>query len=144
MTLDEFITKAKASAIGHGTIEMIGRKYSYDILPADFEPRVPYFVGYPKGEYFFLSAEVPQDFREALLRHELWCHRQKERGDTEHCRHAAVYELIYVPKDRFKEYYEMRIKMFDALLELYKESEDFVRTATASRDQFRFLLESQR
>ena len=47
--LDEFIQKAKAGKVGSGKVVLGGRTYEYDILPEDFEPRVPYFVGYPRG-----------------------------------------------------------------------------------------------
>jgi len=140
--LDEFIESAKALKIRSATAHIGSRYCDYDITSKTFEPRVPYFVGYPDRRYLFISEEVPEEFHPAVLAHELWCARQKGRGDPDHCRHAAVHELLYVPNRAFKAYLDMRLKTFEALVELYGScgDTDFVRAATASRDQFRMLV----
>ncbi|MEK7854663.1 MAG: hypothetical protein AAB288_01120, partial [Acidobacteriota bacterium] len=98
MSIEDFIEKAKAAKIGSDSVNIDGKRYAYDILPASHEPNVPYFAGNPEG-YLFISEQVPWKFRKAVLAHEVKCTAIREAGITPYCVCAFEQELKFVPGD---------------------------------------------
>lgn len=135
MSIEDYIANAKAAKIGSDSVNIDGTRYNYDILPVSHEPNVPYFVGYP-SEYLFISAQVPEKFRKAVLAHEVKCDALRKSGAKHYCANAFEQELKFVPGD-IAEYLSMRRTMFDALLTYYKDSDnkDFLAEITRTRDR---------
>ncbi len=142
MTLDEFVQEAKRRKIGDGTVVIDARTYAFDILPASFQPAIPFFVGYPM-DYLFISDEVPEQYRMAALAHEILCERFRLSGDHAHCERAVAEEMKYIPADADRDYYiSLRLKMFDSLIEVYERDgqHDSARQMVAPRDAFKAMV----
>ncbi len=140
MDFSELVRRAKAAKTGSGTLELDGKQYEYDILPASFEPSIPGFAGTVQG-YVFISEEVPEHFRTAVISHEIRC--RAKVGVPSHCVTAFGEELKFVTRDR-REYLEMRLRSFEALLLARASSaKSYLDELTRTRDRIKQLLSEE-
>ena len=54
-----------------GFVIVDGKRYEYAVLSRLMEPNIIGFVGFPKGQFLFLSKDVPVKFRRHVLAHEV-------------------------------------------------------------------------
>lgn len=130
----------RENEVGSGEIEYEGKKIPYTILKKELEPRLPGFLGYPNGEHLFISEEVPEQFRDPQLIHEIieFTELKDQKG---RCKDALKKELEVVPDEIRQEYLEYR-KEFFALLVAYNENsedEDFKSEIQASHEYIQGL-----
>jgi hypothetical protein len=137
-TADDFLHKVWMHSFGTWKVRIDGKDYTYHLMAAAFEKKVPNFVGWA-GDDFLISIEVPERFRQAFIAHEVHCSAGKDRGHEGHCLAAIEFELRFVaPADR-TEYLALRRKFFDDLIAYVKDKDEpvFLREITASRNYLR-------
>ena len=113
----------KNNEVGLGTVEFEGSLYTYTIVNKNLEPRLPGFLGFPGGEHLFISEEVPVDYRDPQLIHEIIEFTQLQ-GVEGRCLKALKIELGLIPEEIKDEYVSYRTNFFRTLVDYYRESED--------------------
>jgi len=129
-----------ANVVGVGEVEYKGQTIPYTILKKELAPKLPGFLGFPKGENLFISEEVPEQFRLPQLVHEI-IEFTELVGQKGRCLEALKRELSIVPEKIKQEYIEYRRDFFARLVEYYKESknEDFKSEIQASYEYLQNL-----
>ena len=140
---DAWLASTRALSLYSGTVEIDGKPYEYDVLPASFVPEVPYFVLFPFGERLFISEQVAERYRAAFCASEILSCILQQSGASDHFEQAVEHELTYVPKGDAVDYLTMRMYTFESLLKpvamlLPEQLEEI----TACRDMFRNKLAS--
>ena len=125
----------KKNEVGKNEVEFEGQKIPYTILRKEVEPKLPGFLGFPEGKFLFISEEVPEEFRNPQLVHEI-IEFTELKGKKGRCLESMKRELEIVPDDIKKEYIEYRRNFFGRLIEYSKNSddEDFKKEIQASYD----------
>lgn len=95
----------------------------YTVLRSGLAPTLPGFLGYLDGQHLFISAEVPERFRNPQLIHEI-IEFTELRGVKGRCLEALKRELAMVPADIKQEYLEYRRIFFAKLIGYYAGSDD--------------------
>ncbi len=109
---------AKEVKVGQGELVVEGKTYTYHVLAAGLEPNLPGFIGFPRGEFLFVSEEVPAEFLPHVLGHEV-------REFTLYvnlpgrCRICLELELEGVPADMKQRYLAYRLEFFRRLVQRY-------------------------
>ncbi len=114
--------------------------YIVHILSRNLEPRLPGFVGFPKGEFLFASEDVPEHFRPHIIAHEV---REFTTlvGQKGRCLASLKQELAEVPAEILAGYTAYRRHFFDRLIRFYETADgmdEFKAEIAASHD---FLVE---
>lgn len=113
---EAWLAETRARRLGSGVVEIDGRSYEYDVLPASFVPVVPYFVLYPFGERLFISEQVAERYRASFCASEVRNFILQRSGIVEHFRMAVEQEIAGVPADDAVDYLTMRMLSFESLL----------------------------
>lgn len=131
--------------VGTGVVMVHGERCHYDVINANFEPRLPNFVGAvdaTRGTYF-ISEDVPEEYRPIMIAHEHRCAHHAAAGQVGCCEHALKEELVFAVERgvNLPAYIGFRLGCFDALLAFYAKSPNkrFVQELTRSRDHLRML-----
>ena len=100
---------------GQGWVEVEGVNYQYHLLEKKQEPRFPNFVEWKDTEFLFISEEVPAEYREFVLTHEV---REQTvyRYEKGPCVRALISELGEVPRDMLPVYARWRLEFFEGFL----------------------------
>lgn len=109
--------------VGEEKVVFRGTEYPYAILVREVNPYLPGFLGcFPDGDkqYFFISEEVPQEFREFQLVHEILEFTELGRDVPGSCLKALMHELALVPEYMLKNYLPYRRDFFRNLVR-YRE-----------------------
>lgn len=126
----KFLDRMLQMQVNSGITKVGDVTCSYEVISRDFEPRLPNFVGIIDAEkhYYFISEEVPAEFRHAVIAHEEICTRGKKdrfgNVRTGHCLEALSAEIKLIPEANQPEYIRMRRKFFDDLVDFSKNSKD--------------------
>ena len=112
--------KAIASKmVGESRIVFRGEGYPYAILAREANLELPGFLGcFPDGDkqYFFLSEDIPEEFREFQLVHEILEFTELGRDVPGSCLKALMHELALVPEHMLKNYLPYRRDFFRVLV----------------------------
>lgn len=116
---------AKPFIVEEGVLEVDGAQYGYHVLSPDPElTDLKYFVGFPKSAFLFISAEVPEAFRDHILRHEVREFVQRA-GQKGRCVQTLRQELEEVPRAILVDYVEFRHQQFHGLVAYYAGQEGY-------------------
>lgn len=114
--------------VGEEKIVFRGIAYPYAILDRELNPDLPGFLGclpYGDKQFFFLSEDVPKEFREFQLVHEIMEFTEFGRDVPGSCLKALMHELALVPEYMLKNYLPYRRDFFRSLVryrEMFPES----------------------
>ncbi|MDP1833900.1 MAG: hypothetical protein Q8L11_03135 [Candidatus Moranbacteria bacterium] len=106
------------NAVGYGVVALHGEGIPYAILSRNVNKDLPGFVGCLKdgGERsFFISEDVPAQFREPQVLHEIMEFEELAECPGS-CLMALRYELTLVPADLYEEYLRFRRDFFRRLM----------------------------
>lgn len=123
----------KDNEVGMGSVVYGESTYPCTVVKKELEPRLPGFVGFPEGKNLFCSEEVPEDYREWILTHEI-IEFTELKGQEGRCVSALKQELEKVPDEMKAEYIAYRKAFFERLVAYYESSDDkaFKKEITAS------------
>jgi len=146
----EQILQRLTIATGQVEVREVGRVVDYRVIDAAL-PRAPrWFTGYGEG-HPFVSAEVPEDFRNAWVAHEVLCFEayRDAQGNQKpgHCANALAAEMAYVPDARIEEYHRLRRDFFRGMArfaELGGYDPAFISEIRGSRDILETLVRGRR
>ncbi len=113
----------KTNEVGSGEITYGDQTVPYTILKKELQPKLPGFLGYPKGEHLFISEEVPEEYRTPQLVHEI-VEFTTLKGKRGRCVEALLHELAVVPEEIRQAYLEYRTRFFERLVAYSKDSEN--------------------
>lgn len=113
---------AKPFIVGEGVVEVEGETRQYHIMDPLLEPELKYFLGFSGQKFLFVSADVPEEFREYVLRHEVleFVHHAGEVG---RCVASLRQELAGVPESIRAAYITFRRTQFRGLVAYYTNQE---------------------
>lgn len=112
---------AKPFIVEEGVLEVDGAQYGYHVLSPDLDD-LKYFIGFSKNAFLFISAEVPEAFRDHILRHEVREFVQRA-GQKGRCVQTLRQELEEVPRAILVGYVEFRHQQFRGLVAYYAGQE---------------------
>jgi hypothetical protein len=115
-------TWAKPFIVGEGTVEVEGQTYQYHIMDPDLQPDLKYFLGFPGQNFLLVSSDVPEEYREHVLRHEVveFIYHAEEVG---RCVASLRQELEGVPESIRAAYTTFRREQFRGLVAFYANQE---------------------
>ena len=109
--------------LDNGWLEVGEKLYQYHIISRKFELGLKGFVGYPEGEFLFISEDVPREYHPYILTHEV-LETTILKGKAGRCAFATILELGDVPPGMLREYIKYRLDFLNRLLEFYKDRDD--------------------
>lgn len=119
------------------TIEFGGKQREYKVVDRNLDSPAPrYFISYGSGTPF-ISDEVPEDYREPMVLHEL-TEFELLTGEEDRCVKALDAELKIVPEEIKGDYVKFRRGVFESLikyLEQYTPDSPFIPEARKSLDR---------
>ena len=124
------------------TIEFQGNQRNYAVVDRDIGATAPkYFMSYNGGNPF-ISDEVPKEYREPMVFHELTEFELLKCTESK-CLKSLKAELERVPEDMMQSYIIFRTEVFESLigfLEQHEPSSTFIPEAKNSLRHLRNLL----
>lgn len=96
-----------------------GKQRSYSVVDRNITPAPKYFISYNKGNPF-ISDEVPEEFRESMVFHEL-TEFELLQDKPDRCLQALKSELETVPKNKKEDYLKFRLEVFESLIDFLKK-----------------------
>lgn len=103
-------------------VDVDGIAYSYCVVSNTLF-HVKNFLGFPEAKFLFISEDVPEEFREYMLRHEVREFTQRA-GQEDRCLATLKQELQEIPAEIRQRYIEMRLKLFQDLVAHYATEQD--------------------
>lgn len=103
-------------------INFNGENREYDIVDRNIGDAPKYFIGYGEG-LPFISDEVPEEYREHMIFHELTEFENLKKQKNDKCLTALMFELERVPQEKRKEYIKFRRDTFRNLIEYLERKE---------------------
>lgn len=142
--MNEFWERMLAKHVDTAQVKVVDEIVFYDVIAADFEPRLPNFVGVvdvEKGTYF-ISEETPAAYRPIIIAHEHRCAQRRKIGRSGYCKCALAEEVHDLPEGIDpQEYMRFRRIFFEGLVAFYamrpETDKAFLAELTASRDYLR-------
>lgn len=116
-----------------GLVLFFGREREYNVVSRDLSPSPKYFISHGGGKPF-ISDEVPGEYREFMVFHELMEY-EKLPESAERCLNALKKELEKVPTKMKNEYIKFRFEVFKNLisyLETHEPKSKFIPKAKKS------------
>ncbi len=107
--------------IREGNVTFAGEAYTYCIINRQLVPDLPNFMGFlvtDFGYFLFISEDVPEEYHELCLGHELY-EKLQLGGDRGQCIDALKWEIEQVPQDMMDSYLSWRHEFFARLIEYY-------------------------
>jgi len=123
----------KQNEVDKGEIILAGETYKYTILKKELEPALAGFIGQFEG-HFFISEEVPNEYRELQLIHEI-IEFTELTDQPGRCLQALKRELELIPDNIKSEYLKYRKDFFKRLIAYHTEREtnqEFIKEISAS------------
>ncbi len=139
MAMEGLPSALREKMVGTATLKHRGKTWTYAIIKRDLENAPKGFLGFWEDKELFISEEVPEEFREYQLRHELIEHLELT-GKPRRCVEALMQEIDLVPDEIADAYIAYRRNFFTRLVEYYSTpgnehyDPDFLARITASRD----------
>ena len=120
-----FIDTLRNKALFKEKIVVEDYEYHYYVMSRDFNKDLRFFCGAPSAEAIFISEDVPEGFREAVLTHEVLCNivEQQIHG-PDLCVHCSKIELTRVQPEDFGEYLPIRIAFYEDLIPYLSRNQD--------------------
>ena len=109
--------------LDNGWLEVVDKLYQYHIISRELEPGLKGFVGFPEGEFLFISEDVPREYRPYILTHEV-LETTILKDKTGRCAFATILELGDVPPGMLREYVKYRLDFINRLLEFYNDRDN--------------------
>ena len=138
---------------GYQYVEHGGLMFSYAILKKDLEPNLPGFLGFIDGGFLFISENVPSQFRDPQLIHEI-LEFNKFKEQKGRCAMATKEELGYarfsMNHNLYLSYIRYRIVFFKRLIKYYKrqnesfDSSEFSGSLKVLRDEWKKVAPSKK
>jgi len=100
-----------------------GKPIEYKVVDRNVGFQTPkYFVGYkdPEEKIPFVSDEVPKEYLERIVRHEV-IENEVYGKEEDKCLRATIEELKTVPKSQMKAYLAWRAEVFESLINYYND-----------------------
>lgn len=129
-----------------GRIVFRGEEYRYAIMGRDACSDMPGFIGCLSEEgknFFFVSEDVPEEFREFQLAHEIVEMTELGRDVPGSCLGALMQELAIVPQHMLKNYLPYRRDFFRRLVRYHEKISGSVFRSNISDSLF-YLEEATR
>lgn len=112
---------AASLVVGEGSVLVDGVEYAYHVMSRDLF-HVKHFLGFPGTKFLFISEDVPEEYREHMLRHEVRDLLQRA-GQDGRCLAALQLELAEVPQTIRADYIVLRRQLFRDLVAHYADQE---------------------
>ncbi len=144
----KWLRGVQAEGTTQGTLTVGDKAYSYTLVRAGLEPRLPYTVGFPQNNALFVSVEADEFDRPHVMTHEI-----REQTDffnlpeEERCQTSLKAELADVraqASEVYSAYLNRRLKFFEALVNYYSDpvqaatkTPEFVKGLQASLEYLR-------
>jgi ubiquinone/menaquinone biosynthesis C-methylase UbiE len=123
----------KQNEVDKGEIILAGETYKYTVLKKELEPALAGFIGQFEG-HFFISEEVPNEYRELQLIHEI-IEFTELTDQPGRCLQALKRELELIPDNIKSEYLKYRKDFFKRLITYHTErdtNQEFIKEIRAS------------
>ena len=121
----KWLQNVQAEGTAQGNITVGNKEYSYTLVRAGLEPRLPYTVGFSDNNTLFVSIEADMFDRPHVMTHEV---REKTNfanlPEEERCPASLKAELIDVQAqapEMYSEYTRRRLNFFEALVSYYSD-----------------------
>ena len=115
-----FRERVFAKKVGTDSLYIGAEMIHFAIVDASLEPKLPNFVGRLEDNYYFLSEEIPTEYRKPILTHEVNCFALKACGRHNHCIVATEEELRHVSQEIRQDYLALRRTFFRNLARMYE------------------------
>ncbi|MBI4426086.1 MAG: hypothetical protein HY567_00770 [Candidatus Kerfeldbacteria bacterium] len=101
----------------HQTLCVEGREYGYFVIQRSLPGAPRFFVGRDETSgYFIISDEIKGEFRELVLRHEMFEIGVLGGHGQNRCQSALFYELAHCPHQLLRDYLAYRLDMIQHLI----------------------------
>ncbi len=123
-------------------VRLNGELHPYAIVREGAFPQAPKgFIGcHPNTQFFFISNEVPERFRDLFVAHEVYEYALEGGPDGKgNCLKALFYELSLIPENIRKEYLPYRRDFFARMVAFYEGNDEFYTRRNNIRESFKYL-----